>query len=154
MPDSAIGYIKMACLAILRGALPSLTQGGHLMAHRNRARTQRQVAAHHRRLAQAPALPFSDSLDQQRVQQALDAERVSFRHRIFSPLVTVWTFLSQCLDPDHCCRQAVARVLAWRTSQGLPPCSTNTGSYCAARARLPEGVLARLTRDTARRLQG
>src|SRR5215213_9116741 len=122
------------------------------MAHPNRSRTRRQVAAHHHRLLHAPGLPFSDALDHQLVRQALDAEHVSFRDRIFSPLVTLWTFLSQCLDPDHCCRQAVARVLAWRTARGLPPCSTNTGSYCAARARLPEGVLARLTRDTARRL--
>jgi hypothetical protein len=122
------------------------------MAHGNPARVQRQVAAHHQRLLPAPGLPFSNVLDQPMIQQALDAEPVCFRHRLFSPLVTVWTFLSQCLDPDHSCRQAVCRVLAWRTSQNLPRCSTNTGSYCAARARLPEGVLARLTRDTARRL--
>lgn len=122
------------------------------MAHANPAPIQRQVAAHHQRLLQAPGLPFSDVLDQPMIQQALDAESVCFRQRLFSPLVTLWTFLSQCLDPDHSCRQAVGRVLAWRTSQGLPRCSTNTGSYCAARARLPEGVLARLTRDTAHRL--
>src|SRR5207248_385039 len=32
-------------------------------------------------------------------------------------------------------------------------CSSNTGAYCKARARLPEGVLARLTRSKARRLE-
>jgi hypothetical protein len=39
-------------------------------------------------------------------------------------------------------------LLAWRTAAGLPRCSTNTGAYCKARGRLPEAVLARLTRDT------
>ena len=123
------------------------------MAHRNPSRPQRQVAARRRRLHEAPALPFSEVLDAPLIEQVLQQEHVSFRHRIFSPLVTLWAFLSQCLDPDHSCRQAVARVLAWRTCQGLPPCSARTSSYCDARQRLPEGVLARLTRATARRLR-
>jgi hypothetical protein len=123
------------------------------VAHRNPSRPQRQVAARRRRLHEAPALPFSEVLDAPLIEQALRQERVCFRQRVFSPLVTLWAFLSQCLDPDHSCRQAVARVLAWRTSQGLPPCSARTSSYCDARQRLPEGVLARLTRATARRLR-
>jgi hypothetical protein len=71
-----------------------------------------------------------------------------FRHRLFTPAVTLWTFLSQLLDPDHSCRQAVARLLAWRTAAGLPACSPENSAYCKARGRLPEGLLARRTRDT------
>jgi hypothetical protein len=47
----------------------------------------------------------------------------------------------------------VARFLAWRTAQGLQPCSADTGGYCKARRRLPQGLLARLTRGSGRRLQ-
>jgi len=85
--------------------------------------------------------------------RAIREEAVSFRDRLFSPLVTLWVFLSQVLDPDHSCRQAVARFLAWRTAQGRAPCSTDTGAYCKARGRLPETVLARLTRVTGRQAQ-
>ena len=45
-------------------------------------------------------------------------------------------------------RQAVARLLAQRLQNGQPPCSTDTGAYAKARLRLPEAVLARLTKET------
>ena len=73
--------------------------------------------------------------------------------RIFTPLVTLATFLSQVLSDDHSCRAAVARLLAWRAARGLPPCSPDTGGYCKARQRLPEALLPRLVRDTADGLQ-
>ena len=103
--------------------------------------------------ADAPRLPFADLLDHAQVQQALDDEKVSFRDRLFSPLVTLWVFLSQVLDPDHSCRAAVARFSAWRVARGLAPCSADTSAYCKARRRLPEGVLARLTRASGRQAQ-
>jgi putative transposase len=64
--------------------------------------------------------------------------------------VTVWVFLSQCLSPDHSCRDAVARLVAWRLACGWKPCSADTGAYCTARSDLPEDVLHRLVRETAR----
>jgi hypothetical protein len=123
------------------------------MAHRTPGPAPRQVATACRRFDQAVGLPFADLLPADQVQQALQAEGVCFRDRLFSPAVTLWLFLSQALDAAHCCRQAVARFLAWRLSQGLAPCSADAGAYCKARGRLPEGVLARLVRDTGRRPQ-
>ena len=58
--------------------------------------------------------------------------------RIYSPLVTLWVFLSQVLSQDHSCRAAVARLIAHRVSRGQRPCSAETGAYCQARKRLPE----------------
>jgi hypothetical protein len=113
----------------------------------------RQVGQLRQRLAHAPALPFAELLPQGLAEQVIRDEKVSFRERLFSPLVTLWVFLSQVLDADHSCHQAVARFLAWRTAQGLAPCSTDTGAYCKARGRLPEAVLARLTRTTGRQSQ-
>lgn len=123
------------------------------MAHATPSAHLRQVGQLRQRLAHAPALPFSELLPGDLAEQAIREEAVSFRQRLFSPLVTLWVFLSQVLDADHSCRQAVARFLAWRTAQGLPPCSTDTGAYCKARARLPEAVLARLTRTTGQKTQ-
>jgi hypothetical protein len=59
-------------------------------------------------------------------------------------------FLSQCLSPDHSCREAVARLAAWRTTQGLKPCSADTGAYCTAREALPEAACRELVRRTGR----
>jgi hypothetical protein len=72
--------------------------------------------------------------------------------RIFTPLVTLAVFLGQVLSDDHSCRGALARLLAWRASRGLPECSPDTGGYCKARQRLPETLLRRLVRESADRL--
>ena len=55
--------------------------------------------------------------------------------------MTLCTFLSQVLDPDHSCRAAVARVIVWLAIHGRKPCSEQTGTYCDARRRLPLGVV-------------
>jgi hypothetical protein len=122
------------------------------MAHATPHARARQGRTLRQQFAQAPALPFADLLPAEEIDTAVQAEQVSFRDRLFSPFVTLWVFLSRVLDPDHSCRAAVARFLAWRSSQGLAPCSANPGAYCKARSRLPEGVLARLTRSTGRQI--
>lgn len=101
-----------------------------------------------RRFAQAPGLPFAEVLSPAALLRVLDDCQVQFRDRIFSPLITVTTFLAQVLDPDQSMRQAVARLLAHRAAVGLPPCSPDTRAYSKARQRLPEQVFAELTRHT------
>jgi hypothetical protein len=103
-------------------------------------------------LARQPGLPFADQLPAPLIHDTALSLGYRFRERIFTPAVTLWTFLSQVLDPDHSCRQAVARLLAYRTAQGLRRCSPDTGAYCRARARLPEELLKQLTRSTGRQL--
>ena len=53
------------------------------------------------------------------IDEAFGAARWLWQGWIYTPAVTVWVFLSQCLSPDHSCREAVARLIAWRLSQGL-----------------------------------
>jgi Transposase DDE domain len=122
------------------------------MSHATPSGRSRQAARLRQQLHHSPELPFARLLDHDTIQQALRAEKVRFRDRLFAPFVTLWVFLSQVLDPDHSCRAAVSRFLAWRLAQQLPPCATDTGAYCKARQRLPEGVLSRLTRVTGRRV--
>lgn len=118
------------------------------MPHPNGERSSRQVDSVVRQLVQTAGLPFATLLPQDQVEQALRDENVSWSERLYTPLVTLWVFLSQILDPDHSMRQAVARFLAHRLHNGQPSCSADTGAYAKARQRLPEGVLTRLTRQT------
>jgi hypothetical protein len=105
------------------------------------------------RFARDQGLPFADSLSEPSILDALNEHGVRYRDRLFSPVTTLWGFLSQVLSDDHSCRDAVARVLAHRAAAGLEPCSANTASYGNARARLPPAVLRSLARRTAQQLQ-
>lgn len=122
------------------------------MADPTGSSTRLQVERLRRPFAQRDGLPFADVLPADRIDRAFRDEAVVWREKVFTPVVTLWAFLTQVLDPAKCCRAAVARVLAWRESQGLSPCGAGTGGYCKARGRLPEGLLARLMRETGRAL--
>src|SRR5918992_5784213 len=76
------------------------------------------------------------------------------RDRIFTPLVTLATFLGQIVAEDHSCQAALDRLIAWRLARGLPACSADTGGYCKARQRLPEALLPRLAPGAPDRIGG
>jgi putative transposase len=93
-------------------------------------------------------LSFAALLEAQTISEAFGSARSLWQGWIYTPTVTVWVFLSQCLSGDHSCRDAVARLIAWRTTQGLPPCSADTGAYCTARDALPETACRELVQRT------
>jgi hypothetical protein len=105
------------------------------------------------RFARDQGLPFADSLSEGSILDALHEHGVQYRDRLFSPVTTIWGFLSQVLSDDPSCRDTVARVLAHRAAAGLTPCSPHSTSSCNAGARLPSGVLRTLARRTAQQLQ-
>jgi hypothetical protein len=113
------------------------------------------------------------------VQRAVDAEGVGFRQRLLTPLVTLWTFLHQMLSADGSCREAVLTLTAFLAATGpaRPAAAAarpakakgkgkgkgkgrhdddddevETGPYCKARARLPEGLYSRLALESGREL--
>src|SRR6516165_2914794 len=132
---------------------PSITRTEALpMRHANPARLHHQVSFLRRQFAQDAALPVGAVLSEDLVTQTLTTACVSWVDRIFSPLVTLWVFLSQVLSADHSCRAAVARLLAHRLSRGQRPCSAETGAYCQARQRLPESFFADVACSVGRRL--
>ena len=100
----------------------------------------------------APQLPLSPALDEKEILKLLCEEGVKFRERLFTPLVTLWTFLWQVLSPEGSCREAVARLRAYQVAHGLKPCGADSGAYCKARGRLPERVMSRLAIQTGQRL--
>lgn len=118
----------------------------------NQGRFQQQASFLRRQFLQDGELPFTDVLPNDTVAQALAALNIVWLDRIYSPLVTLWVFLSQVLTQDHSCRAAVARLIAHRASRGERPCSAETGAYCQARKRLPEEFFAAVARKTGQAL--
>jgi Transposase DDE domain len=106
-----------------------------------------QVRVERNKLLNSGGLPFSELLPASYVERVLADEQAEWRECVYSPLVTLWTFLSQTLCPDHSCRQAVARLRAFLTADGQRPCAAETGPYCKARQKLPENVCGRLARE-------
>ena len=105
------------------------------------------------RFVRNDGLPFADVLTEPRIRDALDEHGVQYRERVFSPVTTIWSFLSQVKSEDQSCRDAVTRLIAHRAANGLAKCSPNTASYCDARGRLPTAVLGTLAQRTAEELQ-
>ncbi|WP_052031446.1 IS4 family transposase [Novipirellula maiorica] len=85
--------------------------------------------------------------------QICDELKYKHRDRIYTPMITVWLFISQVLSADHSCQQAIARFNSWRVAKGLARVSTETTSYCKARSRLPEQLFERLLDWTSQRCE-
>ena|SRR5580698_3705187 len=113
---------------------------------------QQQVRFLRQQFLQDGDLPFTNVLSEDLVTRSLTAFNVFWKDRIFSPLVTLWVFLSQVLSIDHSCRAAVARLIAHRVSKGQKPCSARTGAYCQARERLPEEFFSAVAGSVGRTL--
>jgi putative transposase len=105
------------------------------------------------RTRQDSSLYFAALLSEQSILEAFGDARLLWQGWIYTPAVTVWVFLSQCLSVDHSCREAVARLIAWRVARGLRPCSAQTGAYCTARDDLPESVCHQLVCQTGAALE-
>ena len=105
------------------------------------------------RFARNEGLPFVDILTEASIRDVLNEHGVQFRDRVFSPVTTIWGFLSQVLSEDHSCRNAVSQIIAHQAANGNKVCSPNTASYCNARSRILTGVLRTLATRTAEELQ-
>jgi len=116
-----------------------------------RFREQAKFLCH--QFVQDPDLPIGKLLSDESVTQALTAIQGVWLDRVYSPLVTVWVFLTQVLSADHSCRAAVARLIAHRVCRGERPCSAETGAYCQARKRLPESFFSTLARGAGAALE-
>jgi hypothetical protein len=115
-------------------------------------RFRQQVDTLRREFLQEGELPFADVLSSGCLAEALTEIQRPWKDRIFNPLMTLWVFLGQVLNADQSCRAAVARLIAHRAAEGLPPCSSDTGGYCQARRRLPERFFAAVARLVGRNL--
>jgi len=83
------------------------------------------------------------------VNQICDEIHYTFRDRLYSPMISMWMFLTQVISADKSCQNAVTRLNSWRTEHGLAKVSCDTTSFCHARCRLPEALFRRLLSWTA-----
>jgi hypothetical protein len=116
------------------------------MGNCNHGWFSQQVSFVRRMFAQAEGLPFSRVLSPELVGEVLRRHALELTEPVYNALVTTWVFLSQVMSADPCCRAAVARLVAHRVRSRQGACSANTGGYCQARQRLPEGFVADLVR--------
>jgi Transposase DDE domain len=115
-------------------------------------RFRHQVNFLRQQFLQQRGLPFAEVLSAGGLEEAVRDAKLTWNDRIFTPLITLWVFLGQVLAADQSCRAAVARLIAHRVSQGLKPCSSETGAYCQARKRLPERFFSAVARLVGRNL--
>lgn len=121
------------------------------MAHVIKLSVREQIKSFKETLLQLPHLPFSDILSTDVLQHLIDASPRR-RDRIFTPLVTLKAFITQVLNADGSCRQAVSHVFAERVSQGKKANSMSTSSYCKARNDLPLEPLIHAVKETGKTL--
>ncbi len=106
------------------------------------------------KFTQSLGLPFREVLPESVIQSAIDELKIKYRCRLFDPFVTLWAFLSQVLDVDKSCHNAVSRVIAYLVNEGVEIPSSDASAYCQARLRLPEQLLEKLFGQTAQSLEG
>jgi Transposase DDE domain len=70
------------------------------------------------------------------------------RERNFPPTETLSMFLAQAMSSDSSCQNIVNEVALSRAMNGFSSFSSNTGSYCKARSRLPLPMVSELVRET------
>jgi putative transposase len=72
---------------------------------------------------------------------------------LWTPVLTLWTFLQQVLSPCKSCTAAVLRATVLLTELHCTPCSENPGAFSKARGRLPQGLIRDLTLHLGQRLE-
>lgn len=106
---------------------------------------QHRISDHHSKL---DALGFFNQLTSDQLFERVESLLPDHRERTFPPTETLSLFLSQAVSDDRSCRNVVNQSTIARLVGGLPKCSTATGGYCKARARLPVDMVRDLTRFT------
>lgn len=103
-------------------------------------------------LSSSIGLPLSEVLSAQAIEQVCQKHQHQYRQTLFTPVVTLWMWLSQVLETDKSLRNAVARVMAWSASNGCAIPSTDTGGYCKARQRLPLSIIEHFRKQSGTHL--
>jgi hypothetical protein len=116
-------------------------------------RQVRRVQPYRQQVLDDPDLCLTKLLPQEQIEAALERHQVRYRKRLYTPLVTIWTFLYQVLAADQSCQAAVARLLARLCVGKKGTGSAKTDPYCKARQRLPEPLMADLARHSGAELQ-
>jgi hypothetical protein len=117
--------------------------------------TAARVASHQQHLrdhfTEQPQLPFGDLLTEQRFREIVAEEEVRGRQCFFTPLMTVWGWLWQSLRSASCWEAGLA-CMTWAQRRGQSAPSPENNAFGKARCRLPERLVARLARETGKKV--
>ncbi len=81
------------------------------MAHKKDTSTMlHTVEILKRKLSERAGTPFSNVLNDRIIEAALKKAKVTYRQRLFTPVVTIWAFLYQVLAADKSLSQAVKQI--------------------------------------------
>ncbi|WP_211176168.1 hypothetical protein [Brasilonema sp. UFV-L1] len=78
------------------------------------------------------------------IRQAISELKIKYKKRLFDPFITLWAFLSQVLDTEKTCYNAVSKIIAHLAEEEVEIPSTDTSAYYQAGSRLPEKLLEKL----------
>ena len=121
------------------------------MSHCTRPAQRRQAAiAQHAQAIDTQG--FFNLLTSPELLSVLEDQLPEYRERHYPPTLTLWMFLGQVMSADGSCQNAVNEHNVNRVGNGLPALSSETGGYCSARKRLPQGLVQTLVEETGRRL--
>ena len=96
---------------------------------------------------------IQDALPAETIEGVLDSLQVTFRRRLYTPVVTMWLWLGQVFSADGSIRNAVAKAFAWLVAGGQEACSTDCSPYSRARNRLPEAVPEKVAQKVAEEME-
>lgn len=103
-------------------------------------------------LKSSDGLPFQSSLSQQEIINATTEIDYRTRYNFYPPEMVVWLFLSQKLE-NGTMDSTVSKLIALLASQGKETPSSNTAAYSQALSKLPEALLSKLARNSAKNLE-
>ena len=86
---------------------------------------------------------LADEISRDAIEQACKQEKYSWRNRALNPITTIYLFILQILHGNTACSHVV-HFGSWNFTDA---------AYCAARKRLPLGVLRRLAAQVAERVR-
>ncbi len=104
------------------------------MKNSNRLSPRLQIQSFKNSFFQLAGLPFKGLLPDDLIKAIHQSGDV--RSTVFTPLVTLRTFIFQVLSSTGACKEAVAHVLIERIGLDYNANCMNTGPYCKARLRL------------------
>jgi hypothetical protein len=109
-------------------------------------------------MLQDSTLPLSELVEDEVFEEAFDLFGVDFasdEDAVYTPALVLWALVSQALfkGEQRSCNAAVTRIAAWWAAQGRVVNDTNSGAYCRARHKIPDELVAHLTRTIAERAE-
>ena len=69
------------------------------------------------KFAKEQGLPFHEVLPEAEIRQVIEDQNIEYRHRVLTPMIVIWAFLSQILDGDSSCKKTVKNIIAYFRSK-------------------------------------